>query len=61
VNPLLLMPSPMHAQITGRWKDFAKHFYSDPVWRQWQTPFDQPILGLQQKGREIIVGPHAAE
>lgn len=59
VNPLLLMPDEMREQIVGRWKDNTKHFYSSVVWDQWKTPFDQPILELQMKGREQIIGPHA--
>ena len=51
----------MHRAITARWKNFDKHFYRDSLWNQWQTPFDQPVLELQQKGREVIIGPHAAE
>lgn len=61
VNPLLLMPPEMHRAVTGRWKNFDKHFYRDSMWTQWQTPFEQPVLELQQKGREVIVGPHAVE
>lgn len=59
INPLLVMPAAMAQEITNRWRDYDKHFYSDNVWNRWLTPFDQPILLLQQDGKEIIIGPHA--
>lgn len=58
VNPLLVMPQHMQRDITSRWKDLNKHFYSDSIWNQWLTPMDQPILELQMKGQETIIGPH---
>lgn len=61
VNPLLLMSRDMQGQIIDRWKNVNKHFYRDSIWNQWLTPLDQPLLTLQQKGREVIIGPHAAE
>lgn len=59
VNPLLVMPEEMRQSITSRWKNASKHFYSDALWSQWLSPMDQPILELQTKGREVIIGPHA--
>lgn len=59
LNPLELMTEERQNEITSRFKDFSKHFYASPSWSQWQTPFDQPVLNLQNFGSEIIIGPHA--
>ncbi len=58
VNPLRVMPPEMQREITSRWKDLNKHFYSDSLWNQWLSPLDQPVLDLQLKGQEVIIGPH---
>jgi hypothetical protein len=60
INPLLFMPTAMSTAFINKFSKFSKHFYSDTVWTQWQTPFDQPILRLSAADKAVIIGPRAA-
>lgn len=59
INPLEVMIEERRNEITNRFKDYAKHFYTSATWNLWQNPYDQPVLNLQNKGSEVIIGPHA--
>ncbi len=59
INPLEIMTEERRNEITSRFKDYPKHFYKSAAWDLWQNPYDQPILNLQNKGSEVIIGPHA--
>jgi len=59
LNPLEIMTEERRNEITGRFKDLPKHFYKGAAWGLWQDPYDQPVLNLQNKGSEVIIGPHA--
>lgn len=59
INPLEVMIEERRNEITARFKDYAKHFHASPSWNLWQNPYDQPVLNLQNKGSEVIIGPHA--
>jgi hypothetical protein len=59
LNPLELMTEERQAEITRRYSDYQNRFYRSATWTLWQTPYDQPILNLQARGSEVIIGPHA--
>jgi hypothetical protein len=55
INPLLLMPEAMRANVIGKFPPSDDYFFRSANWTQWQAPLDQPIITLGGP----IIGPNA--
>lgn len=55
INPLLLMSESLSGVFITKFSSYARKFYRDENWSEWQTPFDQPVLRLSGK----LIGPRA--
>jgi hypothetical protein len=60
INPLVYMPPALSDAFLARAQPPSAAFYNDATWTRWQTPFDQPVLKLDNPARNVIIGPRAA-